>query len=97
MANINVNHVATGLTGTFRSQRGSRARQPKRPAWPSSGERMRRLGPSRSCCDGPIDRDHSEVATGRAIVTSEVQPDPEKGFSLFGVRSFPPMHDNEIF
>ncbi|MQL97265.1 hypothetical protein Taro_029951 [Colocasia esculenta] len=71
--------VVTGLTGAFRSRRGSRARQLNWPAWPGSGVGTRRLGPPHSCRDGLADRDPSEVTTGQTVATSEARADREKG------------------
>ncbi|MQL93840.1 hypothetical protein Taro_026488 [Colocasia esculenta] len=43
----------------------------------------RHVDPSHSECDGPPCRDPSEIATGRAVATSEGAPTPEKSFWPF--------------
>ncbi|MQM19241.1 hypothetical protein Taro_052242 [Colocasia esculenta] len=57
-----------GACRDFKSRRGGLARQANRPAWPDR--------------DGPTNCDPSEVVTGRAVATSEVRLDPERGFRL---------------
>ncbi|MQL70922.1 hypothetical protein Taro_003246 [Colocasia esculenta] len=85
---------ATGVPVAIKSRRGARSRPTGREgaSWrnrrtgqpgPVRGLGARRLRLSHSDRDGLASRDHSEVVTGRAVVTSERQPDPEKGFSPF--------------